>query len=68
MQPFFPWWKMTGNKEITMQNNFISGITQCLFSRSFLRTKSRYALIKLTCCLALIATNSVANTVDNLKA
>ncbi|NQY49611.1 MAG: hypothetical protein HRT50_11000 [Colwellia sp.] len=62
MQPFFPWWKMTGNKEITMQNNFISGITQCLFSRSFLRTKSRYALIN------LIATNSVANTVDNLKA
>jgi gamma-glutamyltranspeptidase/glutathione hydrolase len=48
---------------MTMQNNFISSIHNRLFPYHVLTIKQQYTVMKLTCCLlALMATNSMANT------
>ena len=46
-----------------MQHNFITGINNRLFSKTFPPTSKRYVVTKLSCCLlALITTYSAANT------
>ena len=60
--------KIIGNKEVTMQNNFIMSIQNLLLSRHSLRAKQGYSARKLSCCLLMFfTTHSIANTSNETK-